>query len=268
MIMRPVSRAFVILLALSALSASSAHAALPDWSGEWEVIGFKANVSGVVATPVSEIIRNFGSPPPYNLAEEAKFRAHLKEFGEQHERRGDTNTCTFGFPIGMFFFPVQYFEILNTPRETAIIYSGREIRQIYTDGRGQPPSDELFPTHWGSSVGHWEGQTLVIDTVSAGGNIAAEILKPDENFIFIGNAADFFQPLAILDGQAHYVERLRMVNPGVLEDQMTITDPTQFTGPWKLTRRYQRVKGVTRMVHEDCEGNDRNPIVNGKWTLK
>jgi hypothetical protein len=49
---------------------------------------------------------------------------------------------------------------------------------------------------------------------------------------------------------------------------MTITDPTQFSGPWKLTRRYQHVRGVNRMIHEDCEGNDRNPIINGKFTLK
>jgi hypothetical protein len=264
MIMRQVRRAFGVSLLLAALSAPSAYAALPDWSGEWEVIGLKLGASGVIETPGADLIREFGTPPPYTPVEEAKFQAHLKALPEASDKK----SCIFGFPEGMFFLPVQYFEVLITPQETLIVHSGLEIRHIYTDGRGQPPRDELFPTHWGSSVGRWEEQTLVIDTVSAGGNLMADILKPDENLVFIGANQIGFLPLAILDDQADYVERMRMVSPGVLEDQMTITDPTQFTGPWKVTRRFQHVKGVTRMVHEDCEGNDRNPVVNGKFTLK
>lgn len=50
--------------------------------------------------------------------------------------------------------------------------------------------------------------------------------------------------------------------------QMTVYDPVLFTGPRRITHRYQDVKGVDRMIHEDCEGNDRNPLVDGKFTLK
>ena len=132
--------------------------------------------------------------------------------------------------------------------------------------RTQPSRDELWPTHWGSSVGHWEGNTLVVDTISAGDNFGASVLKPTENLVWI--LAPGPKVLAILDDQAHYVERIHMVDPGTLEDQMTIYDSTQFVEPWTLTRHYQHVKGISRMIHEDCEGNDRNPIVNGKFTLK
>jgi hypothetical protein len=266
--MYQVRRAFRVSLLLAALSGPSAQAALPNWSGLWEVVGLKSGASGVIETPIPDLIRDFGTPPPYIPDEQARFQAHLKAFGEAIAAAGDTKgSCIFGFPINMLF-PVQYFEALITTRETLIVHSGLEIRHIYTDGRGQPPSDEQFPTHWGSSVGRWEGQTLVVDTISAGGNFAAKVLKPGENLIYIANASGFAQVLAILDDRAHYVERIRMVSPGLLEDQMTITDPTQFTGPWKLIRRYQHVKGITRMVHEDCDGNDRNPVVNGKFTLK
>jgi hypothetical protein len=267
--MHPVRRAFGVSLLLATLIAPSARAAVPDWSGEWEVVGFKVGASGETETPVPDLIRDFGTPPPYTPEEEAKFQARLKSFGEARAARSAKDTCVFGFPEDMFFFAPQYFEVLNTPHETVIIHSGLEMRHIYTDGRAQQSQDELWPTHWGSSIGHWEGQTLVIDTVSVGGNMLADVLKPDENLVFISNSGvGFFRVLAILDDQAHYLERLHLVSPGLLEDEMTITDPSQFTGQWKLTRRYQHVKGVSWMVHEDCEGNDRNPIIDGKFTLK
>jgi hypothetical protein len=265
-VMNQLCRGFVALLVIAALSRP-AQAAQPNWSGLWEGVGLQPAASGGFATPVPDIIRDFGSPPPYTPAEELKFRARLKAFDAEFysDRNPLKPLCIFGFPTNMLF-PTQYFEILVTARETAIIHSGIEIRHIYTDGRAQPPRDELWPTHWGSSVGHWEGNTLIVATVGAGGNFAANVLKPGENLVWI--LAPGPQILAILDDEAHYVERIRMAEPGVLEDQMTIYDSTQFMKPWKLTRRYQHVKGVSRMVHEDCEGNDRNPIVNGRFTLK
>jgi hypothetical protein len=48
---------------------------------------------------------------------------------------------------------------------------------------------------------------------------------------------------------------------------MTVIDPTSFTAPWHLSRTYQRVTHIHRMVYEDCEGEERNPVVNGRFTL-
>ncbi|MEJ0007588.1 MAG: hypothetical protein WDM77_14790 [Steroidobacteraceae bacterium] len=58
------------------------------------------------------------------------------------------------------------FEAIPSPKETVIVFSGREIRHIYTDGRphtsqGRP----CGPTPWGDSIGHWVGDTLVVDTI-------------------------------------------------------------------------------------------------------
>ena len=47
-----------------------------------------------------------------------------------------------------------------------MIVAGREIRHIYTDGRPHPSADEIWPTPWGDSIGHWEGETLVVDTIA------------------------------------------------------------------------------------------------------
>ena len=76
-----------------------------------------------------------------------------------------------------------------------------------------------------------------------------------------------FLTIGILTQQAHFIERMRMIDPGHLEDQMTIIDPTNLTAPWHMKRTYERVAHIHRMVYEDCDGEDRNPVVNGKFTL-
>src|SRR4029077_545011 len=154
-----VRRGCVIFLVLVALNAPSANAALPNWSGEWEVVGIKEGASGVLETPIPDIMRKFGGHPPYTPEAEAKFQAYLRGLPPYAARQA-RDVCIWGFPTIMLESP-SYFEVLITPQETAMIFSGREVRHIYTDGRAQPPADELWPTPWGSSVGHWEGQTLV-----------------------------------------------------------------------------------------------------------
>ena len=156
------------------------------------------------------------------------------------------------------------FEVLTTPKETALIFSSREIRHIYTDGRQHTPKDRIWATPWGDSIGHWEGQTLVMDTIAVkdpygppDGGSSVSAFGDVEGFLTIG----------ILTQQAHYIERMRMIDPGHLEDQMTIIDPANLTGPWHMRRTYERVKNIHRMVYEDCEGDERNPIVDGRFTL-
>ena len=58
-----------------------------------------------------------------------------------------------------------------------------------------------------------------------------------------------------------------MIDKDHLEDQMTVIDPNNLTAPWHMRRTYERVAHVNRMIYEDCEGEERNPIVNGHFTL-
>jgi hypothetical protein len=75
------------------------------------------------------------------------------------------------------------------------------------------------------------------------------------------------QTITILSPQARFTERIRMLDKDHLEDRMTVIDPASFTAPWHVNRTYQRVTHIHRMVYEDCEGEDRNPVVNGRFTL-
>lgn len=227
--------------ALNSSARVQAFSRLPDWSGLWEQ--FALSPSGAPTDPAEaqEIERISRDHPPYNPEWEARFQAAA----QQRTAVADKPLCQLGFPTLMLNSPLM-FQVIVDPEETTILFSQNETRHIYTDGRKHPPADELFVAPWGDSIGHWEGQTLMIDTV--------------------GTSA-YYLPGNILSDQARYIERIRMLGDGTLEDRMTILDPVSLTKPWKLTRRYHRVPNMNRMVEEDCVGNDRDPVINGKFTL-
>ena len=156
--------------------------------------------------------------------------------------------CAFGFPAQMEAWD-ETFQAMILPEETVLLFERGEMRHIYTDGRRHPRKDDLWATTEGDSIGHWEGETLVVDTV-------ARKAGP------IG----FLAVYSPLSDQAHFSERIRMVSRDVLEDQMTIEDPVAFVRPWKMTIRYSRVKDLDRFIGYDCE-HDRNPIVDGHLTI-
>jgi hypothetical protein len=257
-------------------SAQAALANVPDWSGLWDIEATRPDSTGGYEHSLAEVadgMRKWG-PPPYTdairpLVEKAEaFRARQvrndTENGPSNLSGSGTGACAFGLPMLMLSSPLM-FEALTTPKETVLIFSGREVRHIYTDGRPHPSKEDLWPSYWGDSVGHWEGDTLVVDTVSVQSPLGSP-RSPTIPILAMGGKGDEVETIALLSRQAHFVERIRMID-GHLEDQMTITDPVMFSAPWHVSRTYARVTGVNRMVYEDCSGDTRNPIVNGKLTI-
>jgi hypothetical protein len=253
-----------------------AFARLPNWTGQWEIVGVTPDAQGGYVQSLDEVLqgmRKWG-PPPYKPEVKARFeraaaqvrrRSAAAANGTDAPTPGLRPACSFGVPMLMLFSPLM-FEVLTTPEETAMIFSGREIRHIYTDGRGHTPKEDLWPTPWGDSIGHWEGQTLVIDTIEVsnppglGGGDGPVIVAG-------GGDNDEVALIATLSSEAHFIERLRMLDSNHLEDQMTIIDPQSFIAPWHISRQYSRVTRIHRMVHEDCEGEERNPVVDGRFTV-
>jgi hypothetical protein len=217
-----------------------AFAKLPDWSGLWEQYG--SGATGAPDTPDEFKASMAPVHPPYNKEWEAKAVAAARERASQPDRR-----CgTIGFP-GLMIGSSLMFEVVITPELTLLHFNFSETRHIYTDGKPLPPEDEWFGTSWGASVGHWEDQTLVVDTVASSSPVTA-----------------FGDPIS---ENATYHERIRMADKNTLEDQLTVTDPIALTAPWQLTRRYQRVPNMTRLVEEECGGNERDVRVNGTFTI-
>ena len=149
-----------------------------------------------------------------------------------------------GIPGG--FFPAGYnngYQILQGPGYVLIHYEMiHAARIIPTDGRKHLPSHLRF---WdGDSVGHWEGDTLVVDVTNYNGRgwIATNAAA--------GNMRGVLQSDAL-----HVVERFTRVSAGTIHYQVTIDDPKTYTRPWTLAIPLERDDHY-QMFGDAChEGN-------------
>ena len=268
---RSARHAAALLVASATAASASAQSPpkLPDWSGQWENVGATPSPDGGFYEPLEQVLKELEWAPPSKPEVQAAVdkivaaqRKAMDAMRKGVDPGGAVTACSFGYPALMIESPLM-FEILPTPKETALIFSSREIRHVYTDGREHPGKDDLWPTAWGDSIGHWEGDTLVIDT------IAVKSAFPGREGISVNafGGIEEMQTVALLSPETRFVERIRMLDKDHLEDRITIVDPKNLTEPWHLRRTYQRVTHIHRMVYEDCEGEERNPIVDGKFTL-
>jgi hypothetical protein len=116
-------------------------------------------------------------------------------------------------------------EFAFTPGRVTILgeSDGNRLRRIYTDGRPHP--DDPDPTFHGHSIGHWEGDTLVVDTVG----ILPEV------YLAVSEAAGLPN-----NGEMHVIERIHLASADVLHDDLEIIAPKILTKPWATTRIYFR----------------------------
>jgi len=110
----------------------------------------------------------------------------------------------------------------------------------------------------GDSIGHWEGATLVVDTVAIRTPIYLPSLARREEVPFVP-----------MSNELHSVERIRMVNQNQMQIQFTLEDPIALAAPVHVTLTWEPVKDINRMEQnaDDCDDptTDRNPIVNGRF---
>jgi len=257
----------------SALAASQT-VALPDWSGEWEMVGLTPNDGGLYVESPEQIEGRWNFPPFNSDTRQAAFRSGperaLREGGPPTTGTAPGFACSFGFPLLMLEAPAT-FEALVTPRQTALVFSTREVRNVYTDGRPHTPKDEIWPTYWGDSIGHWEGKTLVIETIAVASPFQALLSSQPEAGAAVATSGAGNGPphiVALFSREARYTERLRLLDSGQLEDELTVDDPLALMMPWKIIRHYRRIANVNRMVFQDCEGDTRHTIVNGRVELR
>ena len=114
------------------------------------------------------------------------------------------------------------------------------LRRVYLDGRKPTPKTLDDPTYAGYSTGHWEGDTLVVDTVALHTSSFIEGFTPHSDAMTVK-------------------ERIRFTGPGVLEDRITVTDPKALTKPWETVRTYRKANAGNDQLREFAcaEGLDR-----------
>jgi hypothetical protein len=213
--------------------AAKPAAVLPDWSGIWT-----GGPGGIKFDPAQPGGPGAGkTTASLTPAYETRYRAKLANIAKGVEWDPLSSCLPAGYPRWLTEPFLR--EIIVTPKETWWTNEQQsETRRIYTDGRGHVPDDEAFPLWEGDSVGFWDGATLVIHTVR---------VKPGQ---YQRADPDYSE-------QASTIERLRMINPDTLEDQVTVWDPQSLTKPWPVVHTYVRVKTPgARIDMWSCEENN------------
>jgi hypothetical protein len=233
--MRAVSLLVIFLCAASASPAAQEQAlpgatyaslqSLPDFSGFWN-FGEPQSV---------EIARD---PPPMRPEAIARIRNSRAQDLDPDPRRYCKPYQFVGYSGGFF----DSVEFLFTPGRVTLTNESGLIRRIYTDGRSLPKDVE--PTNTGTSVGHWEGTTLVVETRG---------LNPEAKFPQPGPGA------ATLGKDAHITERIRLKDSNTLEFDITVVAPSVLTAPDHRTRIYTRAtKKKTAREVSFCSDHDRS----------
>jgi hypothetical protein len=137
------------------------------------------------------------------------------------------------------------FEWLTTSGRVTLLgeVDGNRMRRIYTDGRSRPDDPDL--TMHGYSIGHWDGDALVVDTTA---------IVP-QAYIAISEAAGVPN-----NGDMRIAERFYLAKPNVLNDDLEITAPKVLTSPWKTTRIFRRYpERHYEVIEGECEQEDLIP---------
>ncbi len=227
-------------LAAALLAGADAQAASVQGRTWAEVAQLPDFTTGIWEIPLGPEGFRPQAPPVLTPAYAAKLKAFTDAKAAGGEQDNPSANCVPpGLPEIMGQpYPIQVF---FGPGQIAIQAEAyQQIRHIYTDGRAHPADPDL--TFNGDSIGHWEGDTLVVDTT--------------------GFTTD--TPLGQNYGlrhsdKMHVVERMRLTDPDTLVVVTTIDDPEALVQPWTTTRTFKRHRDWTISEYV-CEQNNRNLV--------
>jgi hypothetical protein len=233
-----------ILIAWSAIPArtpaqqdsapvQSAAASPPDLSGIWSRLR-----DGAVARGYEMYVLDFGkSDSPMMPWAAAKYKINGPKYHGDDPNTVLSDPVFQCFPPGvpriyLYNFPVQ---IVQIPGQVLMLFEyDHFIRRIYTDGR--PHDTQHGPLWMGDSIGMWEGDTLVVDTVSFNDKTLIDrVGRPHSTSL-------------------HLVERIRRIDHDSMEIHFTVDDPKAYTKPWG-TKLIFVLKPDWKIMEQVCEDN-------------
>jgi hypothetical protein len=207
------------------------------WNPEFAYFGPPVGAPPAAARPsgaAPAAVARFTRPAPPQLT--PPYASRFAEWSKRYEtgtQEPDSVTRCLAFGIARFgTMPV---EIIQTPGQiTMNLGVLHDIRRIYMDGIGHTIGAD--PSFNGDSVGHWEDDTLVVET----SNIRAGTIDRD--------GIPYSDKLTV-------VERIRRVSPTRLEIETTLTDPEAFMAPYTIRRAYTPMPPGSRFEEYLCENN-------------
>jgi hypothetical protein len=223
-------------------SCQPTREAMAGWDGVWMAEGLTSGLNGR-SVPGQESLRSFsrfqGFDAPYNEEGRRRFEG-LAENIDKSEQGG------WGFPV-MMSAPTP-FEITVGLNKTTMTGEYRDIRVIYTDGRGHDPDG--WATIFGDSIGCWEAGTLVAETT------------------MVHYTPEFNVLAAPLSDDAVFQERYRLTAPDRLELDVVVTDPETLAEPWVIHVEYFKHELMDRVVIEgSLLQNNRVLVIDGEYAI-
>lgn len=215
----------------------------PDLSGIWDR-GLVPGAPPPVTNAVAAVTRPSGPRPFQDLPSlfpdglplqpwAAKLRA--ERLANNSKDHPDAHCLPLN-PVQLHSHP-QARKIVQTPGVVIILYEANNgLRQIFTDGRPLPDNDP-DPWWYGYSIGHWEGDTLAVQTTG---------------FRDMGWIDEQGTPIT---SAARLTERFHRLNYGTLEIEITVDDPKTFTRPWSF-KLNQRLMPDTELIEFICLENN------------
>ena len=203
-------------------NAWEALSRLPDWSGAW------------IPDLEDQFAQIRSNPVPWTPEVAAKV-ARLNQLEEAGRPKGLFTNCLPEAMPGWMLVSHNAMEVLFTPGRVTMLgeSDGNRLRRVYTDGRPHPAVPD--PSFHGHSIGHWEGETLVVDTIG---------ILP-QTYIAVSEAVGIPN-----NGDLHVIERIHLKGADVLEDELQIIAPHVMTKPWTTTRRFTRQRGANADIVE------------------
>lgn len=222
---------------------AAAPARHPDFSGTWQrypAPGTKADPRYAPSGIPDPVLK-----PQYRAAWEAGQKI-LKERLEESQPAGDNyvHCIPDGMPAMMMgMFPMEILQRNDQINITQEAFS--QTRRIYMDQK-LPKWDEVDPGFYGTAVGHWEGDTLVIETTGIKANVTFRWTPHSEAM--------------------KITERIRLIAPDILQDRITIEDD-YLEKPWSYSYSFKRMKGY-KLQEYVCEDNREYIGEDGKTHLR
>ncbi|HET9830050.1 MAG TPA: hypothetical protein VFP91_00010 [Vicinamibacterales bacterium] len=185
------------------------------------------------------VFGNVGGSTPEG---EAPYQPWAKELVQKRQAdNSKDNPDAHCLPMGIMQMDSHPYpkKVIQTPTEVLMIYegSGTTVREIFLDGRPLPKKEDVEPWWNGYSVGHWEGDTLVVETTGL----------MDDGWLDVRGSP--------LTSAAKLTERIRRINYGYLEIKVTIDDPKAYTKPFDAIV-YSRIMPSAQLSEFVCIDKD------------
>jgi hypothetical protein len=219
-----------ILLISGAAYAQSA-AARPNFNGVWRPYRGGRGADPKLAPPPASPL---ALKPQFAKAGDAR-RAAEAEANKRGEPLASAAVSCVPYGMPSMMSVVSYpMEITQTAKQLTIVTEAfNEVRRVFLD-KPQLNIDDVPPGYYGRSVGHWDGDTLVVDTVGIKESVRYQNTPHSD--------------------QMRIIERMHLVTPDVLHDQITIEDSVVLEKPYTFTFAYRREPDY-EMVEFICDNN-------------